>query len=652
MSAYRFLYRLRDGWKEGTRAFNDTLLDFAAVDPKRLITSAQVPIHDIDFAVQEVRRIAEAGGKSLQMPVFPHELGFADSFDERYDPLWNVIVEYDLPICCHIGLNTGLTGLAQRDPTPGKGVFVFNVGLSAGDALGMWLLTGVLERHPNLKVVFVEPGLAWVAWVLWAIDDMAERQGYEFPELKDKPSSYYYRNIHLTFIDEPFSIEKLRPELGVRNIMWSSDYPHPVSSWPHSRAGREDVRHGPERRARAHRERQRQARVEPVAGRFPDGFHWGTATAAHQIEGGNWNNDWWQWEHTPGSPCAESSGDACDSWNRWQDDVELVAELGFDNYRFSIEWSRIEPEEGEFSRAALDHYRRICDALLERGRRPGGHVPPLHDAAMAGGPGWLGASRRPPTRSPASASAAARRARRRDRHGRARSTSRTSSSYIGYRARRRSRRASATADVRAARERRASSPPTGGPSTRSAARARACRSASRCRWPTTRRSTAARRRVASAARVMEDVFLDATDGDDFIGVQTYTRTRIGPDGMLGTEPGVPVLRDGLRVLAGGARGDASAARGSDRRARPVLVTENGIGTDDDDQRIELRAARRSKVCCGASPTASTCAATRTGACSTTSSGRSGTGPGSVSRQSTGARSLAPPSPAPDGSATS
>ena len=236
VSAYRFLYKLKDGWKESTRAFNDTLLDFAAVDPKRLITSAQVPIHDIDFAVQEVRRIAEAGGKSLQMPVFPHELGFADYFDERYDPLWNVIAEYDLPICCHIGLNTGLNGLAQRDPTPGKGVFVFNVGLSAGDALGMWLLTGVLERHKDLKVVFVEPGLAWVAWVLWAIDDMAERQGYEFPELKDKPSSYYYRNVHLTFIDEPFAIEKLRPELGVRNIMWSSDYPHPVSSWPNSRA--------------------------------------------------------------------------------------------------------------------------------------------------------------------------------------------------------------------------------------------------------------------------------------------------------------------------------------------------------------------------------------------------------------------------------
>src|ERR1700722_9987899 len=91
-----------------------------------------------------------------------------------------------------------------------------------------------------------------------------------------------------------------------------------------------------------------------AAGRsFPDGFTWGTATAAHQIEGGNTNNDWWEFEHAPGSACAESSGDGCDSWNRWEEDADLVAGLGFDNYRFSVEWSRIEPAPGVISRAAL-----------------------------------------------------------------------------------------------------------------------------------------------------------------------------------------------------------------------------------------------------------------------------------------------------------
>ncbi|MBW3537765.1 MAG: family 1 glycosylhydrolase, partial [Actinobacteria bacterium] len=100
---------------------------------------------------------------------------------------------------------------------------------------------------------------------------------------------------------------------------------------------------------------------------FPDGFRWGVATAAHQIEGGNTANDWWEFENRSGSTVAEPSGDACDSWNRWREDDELVASLGVDDYRFSIEWSRIEPEEGRFSDDALDHYLRICEDLAERG---------------------------------------------------------------------------------------------------------------------------------------------------------------------------------------------------------------------------------------------------------------------------------------------
>src|SRR6202453_1509569 len=103
---------------------------------------------------------------------------------------------------------------------------------------------------------------------------------------------------------------------------------------------------------------------------FPDGCTWGTATAAHQIEGGNTNNDWWEFEHAPGSACAESSGDGCDSWDRWEEDADLVAGLGFDNYRFSVEWSRIEPAPGEISRAALAHYREQCEGLRERGIDP------------------------------------------------------------------------------------------------------------------------------------------------------------------------------------------------------------------------------------------------------------------------------------------
>jgi len=234
VSAYRYLYQMKNGWKEATRAFNDTLHDFGSFDPKRLVVSYQIPLHDVQFAVDEVARVRDLGAKSLQLPVFPAELGLPDYYQEVYDPLWRAIAEADLPICCHIGLNTNLDDLVRRDPTPQHGVMVPLAGMSAAEALGMWMLTGVLERHPSLKIVFVEPGLGWVAWYLYIVDDMATRQKYDFPEISELPSYYFHRNIHLTYIDEPDSIQLLRHRLGVRNIMWSSDYPHPVSSWPRS----------------------------------------------------------------------------------------------------------------------------------------------------------------------------------------------------------------------------------------------------------------------------------------------------------------------------------------------------------------------------------------------------------------------------------
>ena len=103
---------------------------------------------------------------------------------------------------------------------------------------------------------------------------------------------------------------------------------------------------------------------------FPNEFLWGAASASHQIEGGNWNNDWWAFEHQPGTPCKEPSGDACDSYHRYAEDIALVRDLGLGAYRFSIEWSRIEPEDSEFSRAALEYYRRVLATCHENDVRP------------------------------------------------------------------------------------------------------------------------------------------------------------------------------------------------------------------------------------------------------------------------------------------
>src|SRR3954468_11034370 len=103
---------------------------------------------------------------------------------------------------------------------------------------------------------------------------------------------------------------------------------------------------------------------------FPKDFLWGAATAAHQVEGNNINSDFWVLEHVPGAMFAEPSGDACDHYRLYRQDIALLRELGFNSYRFSIEWARIEPEDGYFSKAALRHYADMLQACHELGITP------------------------------------------------------------------------------------------------------------------------------------------------------------------------------------------------------------------------------------------------------------------------------------------
>jgi len=100
------------------------------------------------------------------------------------------------------------------------------------------------------------------------------------------------------------------------------------------------------------------------AGKFPDNFLWGAATSSYQTEGNNSNSDWWEWEQK--GKTKNKSGIACDYWNRWREDHELLSELGVNSFRLSLEWSRIEPEEGVFSFTAIDRYRKMLEDLKKR----------------------------------------------------------------------------------------------------------------------------------------------------------------------------------------------------------------------------------------------------------------------------------------------
>lgn len=103
---------------------------------------------------------------------------------------------------------------------------------------------------------------------------------------------------------------------------------------------------------------------------FPSGFLWGSATAAHQVEGGNSNNDCWALEQAQPSLFQEPSGDAVDQLHRFSDDLALLSGMGLNAYRFSIEWARMEPEEGRYSSEALRHYQDCIDACRRLGITP------------------------------------------------------------------------------------------------------------------------------------------------------------------------------------------------------------------------------------------------------------------------------------------
>ena len=103
---------------------------------------------------------------------------------------------------------------------------------------------------------------------------------------------------------------------------------------------------------------------------FPKGFFIGAATAAHQVEGNNIHSDYWAQEQLPHTSFAEPSGLACDHYNRYEEDIRLLAEAGLNAYRFSIEWARIEPEEGKFDEGEIEHYRKVIACCKEKGVEP------------------------------------------------------------------------------------------------------------------------------------------------------------------------------------------------------------------------------------------------------------------------------------------
>ena len=334
---------------------------------------------------------------------------------------------------------------------------------------------------------------------------------------------------------------------------------------------------------------------------FPPAFLWGTATAAHQVEGGNVYNDNWVMEHAPGSSYVESSGDACDHYHRYREDIALLADLGFNLYRFSLEWSRIEPEEGEFSLAQLDHYRRMLATCHEHDITPMvtfHHFTSPRWLAAAGG--WeaqdtpekfarfceramshlgdllplactlnevnigpligaitgkdMSAARSEPWFEAAARAVSS-------------DTSRfTPFVYAGAKLGR---------DTILAAHRRAVEAIKSGPGR--------CEVGLTLAMQDIQAGPGGEEMAALMRRELQDVYLAGTRGDDFIGVQTYSRQRFGPDGPLGPEAGVELTQTAYEFWPQAL--EATIRYASAGTGLPVIVTENGIATGDDTRRI-------------------------------------------------------------------
>lgn len=335
-----------------------------------------------------------------------------------------------------------------------------------------------------------------------------------------------------------------------------------------------------------------------MTNQFPQDFLWGTATAAHQVEGNNSNSDFWVMEHLPDTVFAEPSGDAIDHYHRYPQDMALLAELGFNSYRFSVEWARVEPENGRFSPAALDHYRRMAETCLAHGLKPvvtyhhftsprwlisqGGwenmdtaekfaryagkvtqrlgdlieavctinevNIPRMAAMLwMAGGPG------EPFIR----------------RAARALHTTPDQFAPFMFAGTEQGREVILAAHQQAREAIKAERPslPVGLTVAMSDMQALPGGETLRdqMRWE------------------LQDVFLEAAREDDFVGVQTYTRERYGPDGPLGPEEGVELTQMGYEFWPEAI--GATLRHTHKMTGLPLMVTENGIGTADDGRRL-------------------------------------------------------------------
>ena len=218
------------------RVYNDWLAEFCSYAPNKLAGLALISLYDIDAGINELRRCAKIGLKGAMIWCSPPEdLPYSSTI---YDPFWAEAQDLDIPLSLHsvtgLGWESRMGGLRAKDPV---NRYIRSTVLchEVQRSLTTLIFSGVLERFPTLKFVSAENEVGWLTFFLQKLDQAQEEYGYLYPtSLKMKATEYFHRQVYATFIDDPVGVAT-RQFIGVDNIMWSSDYPHTISTWPNSR---------------------------------------------------------------------------------------------------------------------------------------------------------------------------------------------------------------------------------------------------------------------------------------------------------------------------------------------------------------------------------------------------------------------------------
>ena len=222
----------KEAYLSMVQAYNTYLAqDFCSVAPDRLIGNGVVPISGIEDAINEMKRCRDMGLKSMALLNFPN--GSAGPKPEEDDRFWETSLKVGMRLSPHGGFGTRPTSGDGMNPTL-SAVINGNGGPMGLYSISELIATGTFDRFPELKLHFAETNAGWMAWTFWKMDDDYEiMKDASHGHLEMAPSEYIREHCYFSFIRDVIAM-KVRDLIPWENLMWGSDFPHSVGSFPES----------------------------------------------------------------------------------------------------------------------------------------------------------------------------------------------------------------------------------------------------------------------------------------------------------------------------------------------------------------------------------------------------------------------------------